>query len=61
MEFSQKVLEFRARHKLSQVAAADIIGVTPYMLWQYENGKAQPWKRNLIIFEKAMKEYDENN
>lgn len=60
MNFGNKLLEFRARHNLSQKQTADIVGVSYEMISQYETGKYNPTAKNKIIFENKMKEWEEN-
>jgi transcriptional regulator with XRE-family HTH domain len=58
MNFGNKLLEFRARHNLSQKQTADIVGVSYEMISQYETGKYNPTAKNKIIFENKMKEWE---
>jgi transcriptional regulator with XRE-family HTH domain len=59
MNFGNKLLEFRARHNLSQKQTADIVGVSYEMISQYETGKYNPTAKNKIKFENKMKEWEE--
>lgn len=59
MNFGNKLLEFRAKHNLSQKQTADIVGVSYEMVSQYETGKYNPTAKNKIIFENRMKEWEE--
>lgn len=54
MDFCEKLINFRAKFDLSQVETADLLGVTPFMIYQYEVKKATPHKKNLIRFERIM-------
>ena len=60
MEHSKKLLEFRAKHNLTQTQMADILGVTLNMIHRYERGLSQPSAVNKIRFENKMKEWEEN-
>ena len=56
------LLEFRAKHLLTQTQLADILGVGLTMIHRYENNKSEPTQVNKIIFENKMKEWeDEQN
>ena len=59
MEFSKILLEFRAKHKLTQKQVADIIGVSVVMICRYEKGLNKPTQVNKIRFAKKMKEWEE--
>lgn len=58
MEFSKTLLEFRAKHKLTQKQVADIIGVSDVMICRYEQGMNKPTQVNKIRFENKMKEWE---
>lgn len=53
------LLEFRAKHLLTQKQLADILGVDVNTVYRTENEKTEPSKRNKIIFENKMKEWEE--
>ena len=59
MEYSKKLLEFRAKHNLTQKQLADIIGVGSFMIYRYEKGISKPSAVNKIKFENKMKEWEE--
>ena len=59
MDFRQVLLEFRAKHNLTQIQAARVIGVNKNMIHRYENEISKPTARNKINFEKRMKEWEE--
>lgn len=61
MGFSKVLLEFRAKHDLTQTQLADIIGVGIVMIYRYENKISNPTAKNKIIFENKMKEWEEKN
>ena len=58
MNFGKKMLEFRAKHNLTQTQLANIIGVAINTVYRTENEKTKPSKRNEIIFENKMKEWE---
>ena len=61
MSFSKVLLEFRAKHDLTQTQLADIIGVGIVMIYRYENKISNPTAKNKIIFENKMKEWEEKH
>ena len=61
MNFGRKMLEFRAKHNLTQMQLANIIGVDINTVYRTEAKKTEPTKRNAIIFENKMKEWEEAN
>lgn len=60
MDYGRTLLEFRAKHNLTQTQFADILGVTLNMIHRYERGLSQPSAVNKIRFENKMKEWEEN-
>lgn len=48
--FKDILLDFRANNNLTQSEAAEVLGVSPHMIWLYENTAAQPSKRNMRKF-----------
>ena len=59
MAFGKMLLEFRAKHNLTQIKTAEILGVTPYMIFRYENYRSKPSNMNRLRFENKMKEWEE--
>ena len=59
MEFGNELLEFRAKHNLTQMALSVIIGSSYGMISQYETGKKFPTQKNKILFKNKMKEWEE--
>ena len=59
MNYGITLLEFRAKHLLTQIQLADILGVDINTVYRTENRKTEPSKRNKIIFENKMKEWEE--
>ena len=52
------LLEFRAKHSLTQTQLAKILGVGFNMVHRYETDKNQPTNKNKIAFENKMKEWE---
>jgi transcriptional regulator with XRE-family HTH domain len=52
------LLEFRAKHSLTQTQLAEILGVGLNMVHRYETDKNQPTNKNKIAFENKMKEWE---
>lgn len=48
--FKDILLDFRANNNLTQSEAAEVLGVSPHMIWLYENTNAQPSKRHIRKF-----------
>lgn len=61
MEFGRTLLEFRAKHNLTQKQLADYFGINKTAIYRYENNKYNPSQVNKIKFENKMKEWEENN
>lgn len=59
MDFGKTLLEFRAKHNLTQKQLADYFGVTVISVYRYENNKHNPSQVNKIKFENKMKEWEE--
>lgn len=59
MVFGRKMLEFRAKHNLTQTQLANMLGVDINTVYRTENEKTEPTKRNAIKFENKMKEWEE--
>lgn len=58
MKYGEQLLDFRAKHNLSQEKMAKILGVSKYMIFRYENEISRPHPKNLIRFENKMKEWE---
>ena len=59
INYGVTLLEFRAKHCLTQTQLANILGVTLNMVHRYEKAKSEPKDVNKIIFENKMKEWEE--
>lgn len=53
------LLEFRAKHLLTQTQLANILGVSTGMVHRYETSKNEPSQVNKMIFNQKMKEWEE--
>ena len=58
MDYGKKLLEFRAKHNLTQRKLANLFEVGIFMIYRYENGISEPSAVNKIKFENKMKEYE---
>lgn len=58
MDFGRALLEFRAKHNLTQKQLADYLGISVMAIHRYENNKNKPSKVNAIKFENKMKEWE---
>ena len=58
MEYRRKLLEFRAKHRLTQKELSEIMDVGVVMIHRYESGISKPSKVHEIIFEEKMKEWE---
>ena len=61
MEFGRTLLEFRARHNLTQKQLADYLGISVMAIYRYENNKYNPTQVNKIKIENKMKEWEGSN
>lgn len=58
MDFGKTLLEFRAKHNLTQTQLAKLLGVGIVMIHKYEHGINKPTAVNRIRFTKKMEEYE---
>ena len=59
MDFGRTLLEFRAKHNLTQKQLADYLGISVMAIYRYENNKYNPSQVNKIKIENKMKEWEE--
>ena len=59
MDFGRTLLEFRAKHNLTQKQLADYLGINKMAIYRYENNKNKPSQVNKIKIENKMKEWEE--
>lgn len=57
--FRDILLNFRARHKLTQKQTAEILGVHVNVVQRYESDKARPRPVNRLMYEEILRAYDE--
>ena len=60
MNFGRKLLEFRAKHNMSQVQLAKMFGVATITICRYEMNKYKPSAMHKIVFEEKMRKWEEN-
>ena len=60
MSYGKKLLEFRAKHNLTQIDLAKILGVATNTIHRIECKKNETTKRNEIVYDNKMKEWEEN-
>lgn len=58
MDYGKVLLDFRARHNLTQQQLAELFGVTVFMVYRYERQISKPSKVNKIKFDYKMKEWE---
>lgn len=58
MGFDKMLLQFRAKHNLTQAQLAEILGVATNTVHRLESDKNKPTKRNEIAYESKMKEWE---
>lgn len=60
IKYCDYLLQFRAKHKLTQKQVAEILGVHVNIVQRHECGKSTPTPRNRLIFEQVLKAYEES-
>lgn len=62
MALKEKMLNYRARNRISQYELASLLGTSQTNIWRIENEKVKVRKNNLLYFEQKMDELegDEN-
>lgn len=58
MDFAERLIYFRAKNNLTQKQAAEILSVNIAMIYFYESGRNKPSKKNKIIFDEKMEEFE---
>jgi DNA-binding XRE family transcriptional regulator len=58
----ERMLNYRARNRISQYKLASLLGTSQTNIWRIENEKVKVRKNNLLYFEQKMTELegDEN-
>lgn len=59
MSFPELLINFRAKHNLSQKELANILGTRQADISRYENESKAPTRVREIIFKNMMKEFEE--
>lgn len=59
MTFGRKMLEFRAKHNLTQKQLAEIICIDKNTVHRTETEKTTPTLRNQIMIENKMRKWEE--
>lgn len=57
MKFSDKLFNFRVANNLSLNAVSKLLGVSSAMLSKYENGQAEPTRKNSVRFNAIIDSY----
>lgn len=57
MKFSELIFQFRVDFDLTQQKLADILGVTPAMVYQYESERSRPSRKNRMVFKNRIEQY----
>ena len=57
--YARRLLDFRAKHDLTQVQLAKILGVNVNMVHRYENGLHEPTQMRKIKQENRMKQWED--
>lgn len=58
MIVKEYLVQFRAKHDISQEKLAEILGVSTSMIGRYEKGLAKPHPKNKVKFLMKMKEWE---
>lgn len=58
MEISKVMLSFRAKHNLTQTQLAEILDVSLNTVHRIECNKNKPTKKNKVMFEEKIKEWE---
>ena len=58
MSYAKQLLEFRAKHNLTQTELAEVLGTSKCAIYYYEANMHKPTPKNRIKFENKMKEWD---
>lgn len=58
MDFKDRVTYVRAKLNISQTKLGELLHVSLATIHRWENGKVQPTKKDLIIFDEFCKEHN---
>ena len=56
--FGEQLIQFRAKHNLTQTQLAEILNVSVGMIHKYEQKGSNPTAKNKILIQNKMKEYE---
>ena len=59
MTIGERMLEYRAKHDLTQKQLAELLGENSNTVFKFENGKTKPHKVNELRLHIKMKELEE--
>lgn len=55
MTLGERMLNYRAKNKLTQIQLADLLEISPMAVWRCESGKFKMHKTNEIIISEKLK------
>lgn len=58
MTLKERMLNYRARNRISQYKLASLLGTSQTNIWRIENEKVKVRKNNLLYFEQKMDELE---
>lgn len=58
MALKERMLNYRARNRISQYKLASLLGTSQTNIWRIENEKVKVRKNNLLYFEQKMDELE---
>lgn len=58
MDYGKRLLNFRAKHNLTQKQLGNILGVADYTIFRYEKNISKPNEMHKILYENKMKDYE---
>ena len=58
MEYGRTLIEFRAKHNLTQAQLANVLDVNPGMIHRYETGKASPSEMHKVVYAIRMNNFE---
>jgi transcriptional regulator with XRE-family HTH domain len=56
--FGEQLIQFRAKHNLTQTQLAEMLGLSVGMIHKYEQKGSVPTAKNMILINNKMKEYE---
>lgn len=58
MTFATQLTLFRAKNNLTQEQTAEILGISPGMVYRYEKSLNEPSRKNKILFDELMERHE---